>query len=191
MLRDNLSRQYHLIAICGGNGAGKSTVARYLAAKTGWLYLEIEDYYFKREDDLVSVYKYERARSKEEVARLLGNDLIKSDNSVIAATRIDFCEEIERQLSAVIHLEVPTFERVQRVRERSHREFGKRMLVGGDLYEREEIFFQRVQERPLVDLYRWYSHLRCPVYMVDGMMGVESTVDWIIRYVIRISEYED
>lgn len=44
-------------------------------------------------------------------------------------------------------IDVPKDIRIQRVKNRSFQKFGKRMLLGGDLHEQEEKFFDFVKSR--------------------------------------------
>ena len=61
------------IIICGLNGAGKSTLGRALAEKTGWVFKDVEDYYFPKNDPS---YPYATQRTEEEIVKLLYNDLL-------------------------------------------------------------------------------------------------------------------
>lgn len=45
--------------------------------------------------------------------------------------------------------------RMQRVRNRSFQKFGERMLLGGDLHEQEEKFFDFVKSRPENTVEEW------------------------------------
>lgn len=44
---------------------------------------------------------------------------------------------------------------MQRVKNRSFQKFGKRMLLGGDLHEQEEKFFDFVKSRPENTVEEW------------------------------------
>ncbi|MBQ3879100.1 MAG: hypothetical protein II727_02260, partial [Oscillospiraceae bacterium] len=56
------------IIVCGLNGAGKSTFGRALADYLGFVFRDIEDYYFTEQN---GDYKYQNVNSAQEVSRLL------------------------------------------------------------------------------------------------------------------------
>lgn len=72
----------HKIIICGGNGAGKSTLGKALSKKTGWVFKDIEDYYFPKNDPM---YPYAVQRTKEEVISLLYDDMNRDGNFILSA----------------------------------------------------------------------------------------------------------
>lgn len=73
-------------------------------------------------------------------------------------------------------IEVPKELRMERVRDRSNRKFGDRMLPGGDLYEKEEQFFDMVEKRPEEYTTRWLETVDMPIIRVDGTKAIEDNV---------------
>ena len=55
------------------------------------------------------------------------------------------------------------------------------MLLGGDLYEREESFFDFVKSKAEDTVEEWARHLTCPVIRVDGTRAIEENINAIIR----------
>lgn len=68
---------------------------------------------------------------------------------------------------------------MRRVRERSYEKYGDRILFGGDLYEKEESFFEMVEKRSENDLRNWLVTMDIPVLEVDGTLPVEENVRMI------------
>ena len=66
--------------------------------------------------------------------------------------------------------------RVQRVKDCSFQKFGKRMLSGGDLYEREEKFFDLVSSRSDDTVEEWLKSISCPIIRIDGTKPVEENI---------------
>lgn len=126
------------IQICGLNGCGKSTISRVLAKKVGFHFIDNEDLYFSETD---ANNPYANARTREAVEKLLINEVQKHSNFVFSAVKGDYGDEIISLYSYVVLVEVSKEVRLQRVRKRSFQKFGQRMLLGGDLYESEEFFF--------------------------------------------------
>lgn len=168
----------HKIIVCGGNGAGKSTVSRALSAKTGWVFRDAEDYYFPKDDP---DYAYAHARTQEEVAKLLKADLAAHEDIIFAAVRGRHSPETEKMFTCAVYVDAPREIRLRRVRERSYRKFGNRMLPGGDLYETETAFFNMVEERPDSYTQEWLRKASLPVIFVDGTLPPEENAEKILR----------
>ena len=80
-------------------------------------------------------------------------------------------------------IDVPRDIRIQWVKNRSFQKFGERMLLGGDLHEQEEKFFDFVKSRPENTVEEWVKSLKCPVLRIDGTKTIEENVDFIIEQI--------
>ena len=171
------------IIVCGGNGAGKSTIGKQLAQELGWTFRDIEDYYFpvKTTDN-----KYATGRTGEEVAVLLAEDMKRRENLILASVRGNHSDEIVSMFTCVVVVEVPKEVRMERIRNRSYGQFGDRILPGGDLHEQQERFFSMVENRPEDYPTKWLEGLEIPVITVDGTKKVESNVMKIIEKFIEL-----
>lgn len=166
------------IIICGLNGAGKSTLGRALANELGWHFLDIEDYYFSENTE---DYKYEVSRTKEEVSLLLAKDLKSYDNVVFTAVKGNYGEEVTAIFTSAIFVSTPKEVRMRRVRERSYEKFGDRILPSGDIYEKEESFFEMVEKRSEDEVRNWLVTMDIPVLEMDGTLPVEENVRMILK----------
>lgn len=160
------------IIVCGGNGAGKSTLGRAIAQKFGWKFADIEDYYFAGSN---TEYDYEAARTKEEVTALLLEDMETHTDFVLAAVKGSYGEAAS-MFDCAVFITAPIEVRMKRVRERSYKRFGDRILPGGDMHEKEERFFDMVENRSEDDVTEWLSSLNIPVIKVDGTQAIEKSV---------------
>ena len=162
------------IILCGLNGTGKSTLGRALAARLGFHFIDNERLFFP------DAAAYAHPRSREEVERLLLQEVQDSGNFVFAAVRGDYGQAILPFYTLAVLLEVPKEQRAQRVRARSYQKFGARMLPGGDLYEQEEGFFRMAQGREEAYVEGWVQSLRCPVLRVDGTRPVLENLEYLL-----------
>lgn len=150
------------IIICGMNGSGKSTLGRALADSLGWRFIDNEDLYFPKTDP---AHPYAVERTQDEVERLLLEEVHRDDHFVFAAVRGNYGEKVLPYYKAAVLVETPREIRLQRVRERSYRKFGERMLPGGDLYESEKHFYELIAARPENYATRWLDMLNIPFSM--------------------------
>lgn len=153
------------VLLCGGNGAGKTTLGRALGALSGYVFRDTEDYYFPQKE---AGYAYGKARTKAQVAALLLHDMGAYEDFIFASVLGDFGEEVLSRFTHAVFVYVPKGVRLERVRERSYRKFGDRMRPGGDLFEKEQGFFQMVEARPPRQVEDWLETLSLPVLQVDG-----------------------
>ena len=166
------------IQICGLNGSGKSTLGRALAEKIGFYFIDDENLYFSRSNPNEP---YTNPKPRHEVEQLLMNEVKKHPDFVFAAVKGDYEKDIISMYDYVIMLEVPKSVRSQRVRNRSFNKFGSRMLLGGDLYNQEEAFFQMVESRQGSYVENWLQTVKCPIIRVDGTKPIDENVEYIIN----------
>lgn len=165
------------ILICGLNGTGKSTLGAALAACLGYAFIDNEDLFFPKEDP---AYLFSSPRSKEEAVRLLEERIRENDRFVFAAVRGDYGNLLLRSLTHIVLIEVPQEIRKERVRQRSYRRFGERILPGGDLYEKEQAWFSMTDARTETYVTKWLENAACPVIRVDGTLPVEENIRYLL-----------
>ncbi len=165
------------ILICGLNGVGKSTLGKRLAERLGCRFIDNEDLYFPKTD---VKYAYSNPRGKEEVIRLLEEQIKKDRRFVFAAVRGDYGDKLLSLLDCIIVVDVPREIRLARVRERSLRKFGDRILDGGDLAQRENDWFRLVESRPEDYVEKWLEAVDRPVFRVDGTRPVDENVEYLV-----------
>lgn len=167
------------VIICGMNGSGKSTLGRALAEHLGWRFLDNEDLYFPKTDP---VRPFAGERTQDEVKQLLLEALRQDEQLIFASVRGNYDDAALPYYKAAVLVEVPREIRLARVKERSFRKFGERMLPGGDMYESEQRFFDIVAARPEDYATRWLNGLDIPVLRVDGTRPVGENItiiaDW-------------
>lgn len=166
------------IIICGGNGTGKSTLGKSLAEALDYQFMDIEDYYFPKTNNN---YSYAVSRTREEVSGLLLEDMRKYEHFILASVKGDYGEEVESMFTRAILIHVPREVRIERVKDRSFRKFGSRMLPGGDLYEKEKAFLEMVENRPETAAENWLESTSLSVIHVDGMKPVAYNIEEIMR----------
>ena len=168
------------IIICGMNGSGKSTLGRALAEHLGWRFLDNEDLYFPKTDP---AHPFAVERTQDEVEQLLLEALRQDEQLIFASVRGNYSEAALPYYKAAVLVEVPREIRLARVKERSFRKFGQRMLPGGELYESDQRFFDIVAARPEDYATRWLQGLDIPVLRVDGTRPVGENIviitDWM------------
>lgn len=165
-------------AVCGMNGAGKSSAAKALADLLDFRLLDIEDYYFPPADPPFSIQ-----RDKEEITRLLRHDALPG-NFIFASVSPDGYG-IDYLISAVFRIEVPAEIRIPRIRKRDILRYGERVLAGGDMHENCEAFIKKCKAR---DPEERKSRARLPgrpFIELDGEHEISENVKIISEYITK------
>lgn len=168
------------ILICGLNGVGKSTLGKALADKLHFRFIDNEDLYFPKTDPN---YPYASERTREEVEKLLFDEIKAHENFVFTSVKGDYGEADHPFFQYVVLIEVPRDIRLQRVKNRSFQKFGNRMMPGGDLYEQEKRFFDFVKDRAENTVEEWAQRLSCPIIKIDGTKSIEENINLIMKQI--------
>ncbi len=168
------------IIVCGLNGAGKSTLGKALAEELGYYFIDNEFLYFPKSD---SDYQYDAPLTKEEANIIFESEVRLHENFVFAAVRGDYGKEVSPNYTYAVLIEVPKDIRMERITNRSFQKFGKRMMADGDLYKKEQAFFEMASNRPGDYVEKWIHTLNCPVIRVDGTMPVQDNISYILKFI--------
>lgn len=151
------------IIVFGANGSGKTTLGRELVHALNIKLMDAEDYYFKE-----SEIPYTKPRKKTEAIKLMLDDIEKYGSFVISAVTGDFGEEITSMYRLAVFLTAPLDVRIERIKHRGEKQYGKRVLIGGDMYEQEQSFIEFVKTRNLSNIEKWAKTIKCSILQLDG-----------------------
>lgn len=159
------------ICVCGLNGCGKTTLAKALAKELNFKHMDIENYYFSPEDD-----SYSSPKGREEVETLLLNDIKDNPSFVFSVVNPNITAEINKNYDIIVYLSAPLEIRIKRIKARSFEKFGKRILPGGDMHEKEKNFEERVAKKDSAKTEAWLKSLTCKVIYLDGTRPIAENL---------------
>lgn len=169
------------IIVFGLNGSGKSTLGPELARLLGYKHMDIEDYYF-----IESEIPYTNQRSREDVIKLMSDDIKNHNNFVLSALKGDFDEEIISFYEFGVFIDAPKEIRIERLKQRSINKFGDRVKKGGDMYHSELKFIEYAKTRTLDNIEEWSKSITCPIIRVNGMKAIRENANFIIEEYLKI-----
>uniref|UniRef100_UPI004057A60B AAA family ATPase n=1 Tax=Acetatifactor sp. TaxID=1872090 RepID=UPI004057A60B len=184
------------IAIMGLNGCGKSTLAHAIGKKLDFYEMDVEDYYFpeqkhsrqavlEHQHDVKCEYKgalpYSVPRSKKEVQDMILDDIKKHPQFIISGVTMNWEESILSVIDVAFILEVPTNERVKRVRQREKIRFGSRVMLGGDMYEQQKEFRDIIANKSNQSVEESANKIQCKKIKLDGTKSIDENVSIVLR----------
>lgn len=173
------------IILTGLNGSGKSTVCKQLAKKLNYYSMDAEDYYFIKSD-----LPYSKFHTLEQTKNLMLCDIMKHSNYVLATVHCDWGEEINSTYKLDVVLSAPLDVRMKRIKQREYDKFGSRVLEGGDLYESQQKFHDKVSARGDDYIAKQMQFISCPVLEIDATFPIDKIVDTICDKYLQMNELE-
>lgn len=164
------------ILITGLNGCGKSTICKMLADRLNYYSMDVEDYYFIKSDT-----PYSKFHTLEQTKQLMLKDIQKHGNFVLATVNCDWGEEIASMCKFAVVLRAPLDLRMKRIENREYDKFGDRVLAGGDLYDSQQKFHNKVLARGEEHMVKQMQYIECPIIKVDAALPIEDIVDIILK----------
>lgn len=174
----------NIIHIFGASGAGTSTLGRALCEKTGYFFMDTDDYFWLPTDP-----KYTRKRPKNERIELMKNDILSHENVVISGSLVDWGDELMPLFTLAVRLDTDTEIRIARLKKREREKFGDRIDSGGDMYKIHADFIEwagmydvggtDMRSRAKHD--EWQKGLGCKMIFLDGSNDVLYNVTEVLN----------
>ena len=171
-----------VIHIYGASGSGTSTLGKYICKKSGYFFMDTDDYFWEPTNPPYTVKRCLFSRIK-----LMREDIERHDNVVISGSLVDWGDELIPLFTLAIRVETDTDIRLQRLNRREREKFGSRIDFGGDMYENHLEFIKwaasydhgGMDMRSKAKHDDWQKKLICPLLFVDGNMPVSENYEII------------
>jgi adenylate kinase family enzyme len=123
------------VHILGASGSGVSTLGRAVARAKRWSYFDTDDFYWQPTDPPFVV----KRPPSDRVERLLGV-ATPGEARVLGGALDGWGDALIERFDLVVFLRAPTELRIDRLRERERRRFGRRVGEGGDMDDHHQRF---------------------------------------------------
>ena len=171
-----------VIHIYGASGSGTSTLGRYISEKSGYFFMDTDDYFWEPTNPPYTVKRCLSSRMK-----LMREDIQRHDHVIISGSLVDWGDEFIPLFTLAIRVETDTDIRLQRLNRREREKFGSRIDFGGDMYENHLEFIKwaasydhgGMDMRSKAKHDDWQKKLICPLLFVDGNMPVSENYEII------------
>ena len=172
------------VMIFGPAGSGKTTLGRLIAEQLGVLFVDVDDFIWRKDTQIPFSAMYSRA---EKIERLMAA-IAETDRFVMAGSMDSFHEHFDPFFALAVHLTAPAEIRVDRVHRREYTQFGDRILKGGDMYEAHLRFLDDVAAydagggpTSFAVHDAWARALLCPVLRLDGSEDMQRNADAVLE----------
>jgi len=173
----------HVIHIFGASGSGTSTLGRKICEKTGFRFMDTDDYYWMDTDP-----KYTQKRPPEERVALMLADMGKAENVVISGSLCKWGDALVPYFTLAVRVETDTAVRIARLKKREWEHFGSRIHEGGDMYRLHTEFIEwasgyddgdvTMRSKAMHD--EWQKKLACPLLCVNGAEELEVLFSQVV-----------
>ena len=171
-----------VIHIYGASGSGTTTLGRYISDRLGYLFMDVDDYFWEPTDP---PYTVKRSFSKR--LELMKKDIAASDHIVISGSLVDWGDELIPLFTTVIRLVTDTETRIARLRKREKEQLGDRIEPGGDMYLNHKEFIEWAASyddggldiRSKAKHDEWQKLLKCKQFVLNGSNSLEYNFDQI------------
>lgn len=171
------------IHITGASGSGATTLGKALAARTGAVHLDTDDFYWRWPPD-AALYTVKRD-IQERLAMLRATFADAGPRGWILSGAVgDWADPIVPLFDLIVFLRTPTEIRLERLWRREKAQFGAAAEPGGARRREIEDFIAWSAEydsgaregRSLPRHEAWLKTLTCPVLRLDGSDAVDNLV---------------
>ncbi len=171
-----------VIHIYGASGSGTSTIGRFICEKTGYFFMDTDDYFWEPTNP-----PFTAKRKISDRIALMRRDIAKYESVVISGSLVDWGDELIPLFTLAVRVETDTAVRIERLKKRERERFGNRIDTGGDMFENHREFIEwaasydsgGLDMRSKAKHDEWQKLLQCPQILLDGNQPAEKNFEYL------------
>ncbi|HOP56610.1 MAG TPA: AAA family ATPase [Bacillota bacterium] len=168
------------INIFGSSGSGSTTLARAVAKKYGYIFIDTDDAIWEKTE-----LPFSKRKSDKDAREYLETRMKTGDKIVISGSFIGWADDIKEKIDLFVYLNLPLEIRKSRIENREKARFGNRVLPGGDLYQKHIDFLEWISlydETPeslrgKKQHEMWLADVKVPVVRITEPADIDTLVD--------------
>lgn len=176
----------NIINIFGSSGSGSTTLAREIAIKYGYYHIDVDDALWEDTDP-----PFSKRRDDEEARKHILEEIKKDENIVISGSLVGLGDDIKHLIKLFVFINLDIDVRIKRIEHRERMRFGKRVLEGGDLYQKHLDFLEWVSNYETNPEYirsrkqhlLWLNDVNVPVLKVTEELSIEELLTLVKPFV--------
>ncbi|MEP1094915.1 MAG: AAA family ATPase [Cyclobacteriaceae bacterium] len=171
------------ILIFGASGSGTTTLSAEIKKKTGFVHLDVDDFYWKKTEP-----PFQEKIPLTERNRNLRYDFEKFENVIISGSMVSWGKEWETSFDLAVFIRLNTTERMKRLEKRETERYGERLLKDKSFQQNSKAFLEWAGEyenphfdgRSLRIHNQWIELLDCNVLRIDGEMELSAKTEKVL-----------
>lgn len=175
-----------LINIFGSSGSGTTTLANEIAKNNKFHHIDIDDIMWKKTDP-----PFSQRRDNQSIKNLIDKDLSAHKDVVISGSLVNIYDELKEEIALFIYMNLDINTRIKRINEREIKRFGKRILKGGDLYNKHQDFLKWVSDyelnpenlRSRRQHLAWLKDVEAPILRITEELKLEELLKIVKSYI--------
>jgi len=168
-----------VIHIFGASGSGATTLARAVATRYGYRFVDVDDAMWEPTDPPFTV-----RRPDAEIRSRIERELKLAERSVLSGAIVGWGDAFIPAIDLAVYMHLPVDIRIDRINARERSRFGARVEPGGDLYQQHLDFIEWARSydsddptrRSRAQHERWLTRLSCPVIRIERPQPLEDLV---------------
>ena len=171
-----------VIHIYGASGSGTSTIGRFICEKTGYFFMDTDDYFWEPTNP-----PFTAKRKIPDRIALMRRDIAKYESVVISGSLVDWGDELIPLFTLAVRVETDTAVLIKKMKKRERERFGNRIDTGGDMFENHREFIEwaasydsgGLDMRSKAKHDEWQKLLQCPQILLDGNQPAEKNFEYL------------
>lgn len=178
-----------IINIFGSSGSGTTTLAKSLSEIYDFYHIDIDDIMWEKTDPPFTI------RRDNQVIKKNMHEILKNhQNTIISGAIVNIYDELKENIDLYIYMNLDIETRIKRINRRELNRFGKRVLPGGDLYDKHQEFLQWVSDyehnpeylRSRRQHLSWLDGVSKPVLRITDELSIEELLKIVGSYIKKL-----
>ncbi|MDY0024167.1 MAG: hypothetical protein RBR66_04460 [Candidatus Izemoplasmatales bacterium] len=175
----------NIINIFGSSGSGSTTLAREISTNFDYYHLDVDDALWEKTDPPFTIRK-----SDLEARNFILDNIKDKEKIVISGSLIGFGDDIKSKINLFVFINLDIDVRIKRIEKRERDRFGKRVMKGGDLYQKHQDFLTWVSNYETNPEYirsrkqhlLWLMDVKSPVLKVTEELSIKELLTLVKPY---------
>lgn len=181
------------IILFGAMGVGDTTLGKEVSKQLNYLHVDLDDFHWRWD----TAIPYTIFRSREERTQSIMQAILQTSHFVMSGSMWSIRKSFEPMFGMAVFMTAPPEICAERIRMRSVARWGDRVLLGGDMYESNNLYkdylaHAKIYEQDIfpnmcrIQHEQWIKELPCPVIRVDGTKPISENTQLVVSKYLNL-----
>jgi len=172
------------IIVFGASGSGTTTLAKTLAKRLNRIYLDADEYYWKKTNPPFQTKLPLKKRNKN-----LKTDFVKSGKVIVSGSLVTWSDYWNTAFDLGIFLKIPKSLRMERLQNREFERYGSKLKTDREIIKKSNEFLQWAEKyddesftgRSINQHKKWIELLDCEIIQIEGDLTNDERLEIVIE----------